>query len=343
MRISAKYDALIIGGGIYGSYLASILSESKKVLLVEKNSSLMRGASFSNQTRIHEGPHYLKSMETARASKTYSDKLKTLFPEIIVPNSHHFYILPDHYNAISEDEFLAKCDLLSVSVKKVNEKILNIPHRVFDLMESNYDPSLLRESIIRRLNFRNLEIKLSSFVVSSVMRDEEFSLTLSDNSNVTATSVYNTTYVNINDIDKLFDMPLLTTVTEFVEIPVIYHRMFKKKAMTVIDGPFLSLTPFGSTKLHNLTSVVYSHHSGGSNLENRDTYINFIMKQFKVMVLPAYQDFVLHGSILSKKITLLHEDHNDSRPLVIRRNGNYTQILGTKVGNILEMSELIND
>jgi hypothetical protein len=86
-------------------------------------------------------------METAFASKIYSDKLKKAFPEIIVENSEHFYVVPDEYNAISKEEFLEKCELLSVTVNKVERKILSIPHNVYNIIEDNYDPSILNQVI----------------------------------------------------------------------------------------------------------------------------------------------------------------------------------------------------
>jgi hypothetical protein len=343
MQSKYEYDCLVIGGGLYGSYLASLLSRNKKVLLIDKNISLMRKASFANQTRIHEGTHYLKSMETAFASKIYSNKLKNAFPEIVVKNSEHFYVLPDEYNAINKEEFLEKCELLSVSTNKVESQILSIPHSVYSVVEDNYDPSILRNSIIKKFNSKNLEIKLSTYVTAVVRKENEFIVTLSDNSKIIARNVYNSTYANINELNQLFDLPLMNTVSEFVEIPLIFHEKFSKKALTIIDGPYLSLTPFGSSKLHNLTSVIYSHHSVSSSAKNRETYINFVLKQFEVMLLPEFQDYSYHGSLLSEKITLLFENSDDARPLVIKKYENYTQILGTKVGNILEMDDVIDE
>jgi hypothetical protein len=60
-------------------------------------------------------------------------------------------------------------------------------------------------------------------------------------------------------------------------------------------------------------------------------------------LLPEFQNFSYHGSLLSEKITLLFENSDDARPLVIKKHNNYTQILGTKVGNILEMDQFINE
>ena len=181
MKTSVEYDFLVIGGGFYGSYLASILGKNRKVLLIDKNLSLMRKASFANQTRIHEGPHYLKSMETAIASKTFSDKLKDAFPEIIVKNSEHYYVIPEENNDVSELEFIEKCEILRVPISKVDKKIIHGPHNVYNVAEDNYDPSLLRKSIIENFNFQNLEVKLSTYVTRVSRHESFYNITLKSN------------------------------------------------------------------------------------------------------------------------------------------------------------------
>jgi hypothetical protein len=339
---NSNFDYLIIGGGFYGSYLANILGKNKKVLLIDKNISLMRAASFANQTRLHEGAHYLKSMDTARSSNYYSSKLKKRFPEIIVRNSKHYYALPESYNSITSEQFAQKCEILGINFHKINDKILSTPHTTYNVLEDNYDPSALRESIIEKINFINVEIKLNTSVISVESKLSGFVVTLSDFSRVYVNNVYNVTYAQVNEINKLFNIEEVQTVTEYVEIPLLYIPIFLKKALTVIDGPYLSLTPFGSSKLHNLTSVIYSHHPVEKNLQNSETFKNFILKQFRMLVLPEYQNFTYHGTLTSKKITLKANDALDSRPLIIKKHGNYTQIIGTKISNIIEMEDTLD-
>ena len=337
-----NFDYLIIGGGFYGSYLASVLGKNKKDLIIDKNISLMRAASFANQTRLHEGAHYLKSMDTAISSNYYSNELRKQFPEVIIPNSKHYYALPESYNSITSEEFAQKCETLGINYHKLKDKILSIPHTTYNVLEDNYDPSKLRESIIERINFINVEIKLNTSVICVENELSGFVVTLSDLSKVYVNKVYNVTYTQINEINKLFNIEEEQTVTEYVEIPLLYIPIFSRKALTVIDGPYLSLTPFGSSKLHNLTSVIYSHHPAEKNLENRETFINFILKQFRILLLPKYQNFTYHGTLTSKKITLKANNDLDSRPLIIKEYGNYTQIIGTKISNIIEVENSLD-
>ncbi len=52
-----EYDAIIVGGGFYGCLLAIHLRKSGavRVLLMERESSILQRASYANQTRVYNG------------------------------------------------------------------------------------------------------------------------------------------------------------------------------------------------------------------------------------------------------------------------------------------------
>lgn len=65
-------DAVIIGGGFYGAAIAVYLVKNRgmrKVILLERESSLLSRASYNNQARIHNGYHYPRSFTTAFRSR----------------------------------------------------------------------------------------------------------------------------------------------------------------------------------------------------------------------------------------------------------------------------------
>ena len=64
-------DAVIIGGGFYGSVIAIYLAKYrglKNISLIEKESELLSRASYNNQARVHNGYHYPRSLITAYRS-----------------------------------------------------------------------------------------------------------------------------------------------------------------------------------------------------------------------------------------------------------------------------------
>ena len=52
-----EYDAIVVGGGFYGCLLAIHLPKSgaARVLLMERESTLVQRASYANQARVHNG------------------------------------------------------------------------------------------------------------------------------------------------------------------------------------------------------------------------------------------------------------------------------------------------
>ena len=60
---------LVIGGGLFGSSVASILAgKNVKIDLAEAEDDIMKMASRVNDNRIHLGYHYLRSIATAEQS-----------------------------------------------------------------------------------------------------------------------------------------------------------------------------------------------------------------------------------------------------------------------------------
>src|SRR3954453_8374790 len=65
-----RWDAVIVGGGFYGLYLAEFLAARVgRVVLCERGPDLMARASYANQARVHNGYHYPRSVLTAVRSR----------------------------------------------------------------------------------------------------------------------------------------------------------------------------------------------------------------------------------------------------------------------------------
>src|SRR5689334_16069220 len=67
---STTYDAVVVGGGFYGARLALLLRRrGERVLLVEREATLLARASIRNQARVHNGYHYPRSVLTSMRSR----------------------------------------------------------------------------------------------------------------------------------------------------------------------------------------------------------------------------------------------------------------------------------
>jgi hypothetical protein len=87
-----------------------------------------------------------------------------------------------------------------------------------------------------------------------VILPEEQSITLS------APVTINATYAATNAINRLFGLRNLELTHEISEIAFIHSPQFGLRGLTVMDGPFGSIMPYGLSGLLSLSSVAYTHH-----------------------------------------------------------------------------------
>lgn len=81
-----NYDAVIIGGGFYGSAIAVYLTKQrglKRIMLVEREPALMMRASHNNQARVHNGYHYPRCFTTAYRSRINLPRFVHDWPEAV--------------------------------------------------------------------------------------------------------------------------------------------------------------------------------------------------------------------------------------------------------------------
>src|ERR1017187_8423519 len=89
-----QFDAVIIGGGFFGSFIAAYLKpRMQSVLVVEQEDQLFRRASYANQARIHNGYHYPRSLHTAYRSRMNFQSFVNDFPECVVSNFTKLYCI----------------------------------------------------------------------------------------------------------------------------------------------------------------------------------------------------------------------------------------------------------
>jgi hypothetical protein len=179
----------------------------------------------------------------------------------------------------------------------------------------------------------------------------------------------NATYSNTNSILEIFHLPTIELKHEYSEMLLLYVPSLQNAAITIMDGPFLSITPYGKSGLHVLSSVIYTHHastrSGGRSLPcqpgntncNVDSfalcqkcavkphsaraYLANQLENFLPNLGPIYQ----HGSIETIKSTWATDDYRDERQTSVRQlssSPNFFTVLSGKVSNIYEVEEIAN-
>ena len=99
---------LVVGGGIFGTTVATMLATSGyNVILHEELSGIMKCASDINQYRLHKGYHYPRSKDTAQECLDGMKSFKRKYGDSIVNGDiNHYYAISSRDSLVSKEEYL---------------------------------------------------------------------------------------------------------------------------------------------------------------------------------------------------------------------------------------------
>ena len=101
---------LVVGGGIFGTTIASELSEhGNDVTLIEKENTLMTAASRVNHNRVHFGYHYPRSPETARQCLDSIPSFLMHYGDSVVSDFPNYYTIANEGSFVTPEQFIDFC------------------------------------------------------------------------------------------------------------------------------------------------------------------------------------------------------------------------------------------
>jgi len=263
------YDYAVIGGGIFGCYAALFLAgRGASVVLIEKEQFLFRKASLVNQARLHSGYHYPRSLATAAMSDEHKERF-TADHRAFVHASFEKYYAIDKYGSFTDPlQFERFCEYLNIRCERTaNHALFNYDRleAVYRTEEHSFDPVLLGNYYSEKVmncsgvkvltGSRLTEAGTSGFSWNMTVQTPETTLSIGTD------AVINATYAATNSINGLFGLKSLALTHEISEIGFITSRQFGNMGLTVMDGPFGSIMPYGLSGLLSLSSVAYTHHA----------------------------------------------------------------------------------
>lgn len=263
------YDYVIVGGGIFGVYGAIHLSrKGQRVLLVERESALFQKASVVNQARLHAGYHYPRSVATARIANEYKERFIAEHKRFINFNFAHYYGIDKYGSLTNSSQFERFCELFGIKAQRVEK------HPLFNLSrleclylteEYSFDPVLIAHYYTELLKAQNnITVELRCTVREAEPCNAMWRLKLGylDASNdkwVQACAVINATYAGTNTINRVFRARPLRLVHEITELALVSAPALSAIGLTVMDGQFCSMMPYGLSNLLSVSSVPYTH------------------------------------------------------------------------------------
>ena len=226
----------IIGAGLFGCAIGYELDRlGHNVVILEKDSDIMLHASKQNHNRIHFGYHYPRSIETARQSLDGLLSFIINYRDAILSHFPNYYMVAKDSN-VSANDYLDFCDKVGINrtISYPNSNIVNRDLIDISLMtdEIVYDYDILKDIIKQRISNSNIDIRLNS--------------TFDGNTN-DCDYIINTSYANINNVNKLLGVPELDIKLQDVVIP-IFKMQHEPIGLTIMDGPYCSVMPKGKNK-----------------------------------------------------------------------------------------------
>jgi len=268
MNQKSKYDFVVIGGGIFGCYSALYLHrQGFRVILIESEDALFQKASVVNQARLHSGYHYPRSIATARIANEHLERFTKEHSSFINFSFKKYYGI-DRSNTLTDSfQFQRFCESLNLPCRiSSNSGVFNENRleAIFEALEYSFDPYLIGEYYKSLLKAEGVPVLLEHRVITADSQVDTWLMEVKDlkNNNVikiTANGVVNATYANINAVNQIFGMKLIDVIHEISEICIVNSKALDNIGMTIMDGPFASIMPFGLSNMHSLSSVIYTH------------------------------------------------------------------------------------
>jgi FAD dependent oxidoreductase len=259
-----NFDHIIIGGGIFGSYAALWLArKGAKVALIEKENALFSKASIVNQARLHGGYHYPRSVATALMSDENKERFTHEHRDFINFSFEKYYAVDRFASFTDAKQFERFCDYIKIKCERVEHHPLFNYDRLEALYlteEYSFDPLLIADFYKKQIaDEKNITIFFDTKIEKVTNANDEWHLSWQGQTLATP-SVVNATYSASNAINQLFGLKDIALMHEISEMCFVTSPQFAEKGITIMDGQFASLMPYGLSGLLSLSSVAYTHH-----------------------------------------------------------------------------------
>lgn len=376
---------IILGAGLYGLYAAKFLAEQadnpgrdfpKHILILEADPTPFRRATYINQARVHMGYHYPRSYSTAVKSAHYFNRFMEDYAFCVLEKFNQVYATSSQFSWTNAEQFRRFCQNAEVRCDDVSpDKYFNegACDGAFLTEEYTYDAEILKSYFLQELSKHpNVEIRYNAHVQQIKKENTHFNLTMEDGSTYQTNFLLNATYASTNQITAMLGYEPFKIKYELCEIILCKaNDKLRDVGITVMDGPFFSIMPFGKTGYHSLTSVTFTphvtcydilpvfecqEHSGGccsaarlgncndcpAKPETAWPYMSNLARKY----LKEEYGFEYSHSLFSMKPILKASEIDDSRPTVIRKyssNPTYISVLSGKINTVYDLDEVLSD
>lgn len=261
-----KYDKIIIGAGIYGLYAALYCGKKgENVIVLEKESEPFKRATYINQARVHMGYHYPRSYSTAIKSAGYFERFNRDYNFSILSDFNQVYATSTNFSWTNAEQFKKFCNSANIMCEEVpTSKYFNndMCDGAFLTREYTYDAQILKKYFLEEISkYSNVTIKFNVNIDKINKLEDVYEIITAEREKFISGYVLNATYAGVNQLLNKLGYENFKIKYELCEIILCsVSDKLKDVGITVMDGPFFSIMPFGKTGYHSLTSVTFTPH-----------------------------------------------------------------------------------
>ena len=370
------YDKIIIGAGLYGLYSALYCGKKgEKILVLEKELEPFTRATYINQARVHMGYHYPRSFSTAIKSRNYFDRFCKDYGFCIHKDFDKIYAISKDFSWTSGKQFQKFCEAAKIKNEQIDKTKYfnsNMCDMAFLTEEYTYDAKILMDYLLKEISkYDNIQIIYNSQISKIEQNNKQYCIYDRDKQYNTS-FLLNCTYAAINQIVSMLGYEPFKIKYELCEIILCdVNEKIKNVGLTVMDGPFFSIMPFGKTGLHSLTSVTFTPHTTSydvlptfecqkrskgyctskclGNCNNCIAKPKTAWKQMSNLARKYLSDdvqFTYKESLFSIKPILMASEIDDSRPTVIKtfsENPTFISVLSGKINTVYDLEGVLNN
>jgi glycine/D-amino acid oxidase-like deaminating enzyme len=360
-------DAIVIGGGFYGSAIAIYLAKHrglKRVVLVESEATLLSHASYNNQARVHNGYHYPRSFTTAYRSRINLPKFVRDWPEAVKRDFTKIYAIARRNSKVTAKQFVRFCSEIGAAIEPAAPALRGLfsprlIEEVFRVEEYAFNTTQLACWARKELGEANVDVRVRTRATKIAKNGEGLLVTTqSDNDDhaIACRHVFNCTYSGLNQIGGQYPGTTTKLKQEITEMALMkLPDELEKLGITVMDGPFFSIMPFPARGLHTLSHVRYTPHMNWVDASGIDPYRRLQQYDRRTRVdrmlrdviryLPSMADAKYIDSLFEVKTVLIKNEGDDGRPILYEKHtelpGCYS-VLGGKIDNIYDVLEKLD-
>lgn len=369
------YDKIIIGAGLYGLYSAELCGKlGEKVLVLEYDNAPFMRATYINQARVHMGYHYPRSFSTAIKSANYFERFMKDYEFCVLTEFDQVYATSANFSWTNAEQFKKFCGDANIRCDEVStNQYFNkgMCDGAFLTKEYTYDANILKEYLLEKVKaYQNVIVKFGVRIKAITQNENIFEIVLNNGEIYSAKFLLNATYASTNQISNLLGYEQFKIKYELCEIILCkVNDKLKDVGITVMDGPFFSIMPFGKTGYHSLTSVTFTPHvtsydtlpkfdcqrdSNGYCSPNQLGNCNYCkmkpksawpyMSNMAKKYLKKEYGFEYSHSLFSMKPILKASEIDDSRPTVVKQYSDkptYISVLSGKINTVYDLDEVI--